>query len=286
MATLTKLILVVVSCVAAIPGDDAALKAATAAFEKGDLKKAREQTDEAIKKNPKSANAYVLRGIIKEKQEDFAGAVADQSRALELAPNMTIAYQHRGTAHFNLGKFTESVADFDAYLAKQPTLANQHWQRGISCYYAGKYEAGAKQFKDCEIAYPDDVENAVWHFLCVARMANAEKARAGLLKIEGDRRVPMMEVYALFAGKLKADDVLAAAKKAISDKALNHQLFYAHLYLGLYYEAIGDSARALENLELAVQHPVKHYMFDVARVHRELLKRTNSEAGAKKGLSR
>ena len=40
-----------------------------------------------------------------------------------------------------------------------------------------------------------------------------DKARAGILKIGRDRRVPMMEVYALFAGKAQPADVLAAAKR-------------------------------------------------------------------------
>src|SRR5438105_1745593 len=84
----------------------------------------------------------------------------------------------------------------------------------------------------------DDVENAAWHFLCVARLSGLAKARASLLPITNDSRVPMMQIYALFAGKAKPDDVLAAAKAGTPTAAqLRRQLFYANLYLGLYYEA-------------------------------------------------
>jgi lipoprotein NlpI len=49
-------------------------------------------------------------------------------------------------------------------------------------------------------------------------------------------------------------------------------LFYAHLYIGLYYEAAGDAKAAREHLERAVSYRANHYMGDVARVHLGLMK--------------
>ena len=121
----------------------------------------------------------------------------------------------------------------------------------------------------------NDVENAVWHYLCNARAVGVEKARAAMLKIGKDRRVPMMEVYALYAGKAKPDDVLTAARAGEPSKDdLNRRLFYAHLYLGLYYEVSGDARKARSHLELAAdKYRIGHYMGDVARVHVMLLDR-------------
>ncbi len=98
------------------------------------------------------------------------------------------------------------------------------------------------------------------------------KARQSLLRIGHDKRVPLMKVYDLFAGKAKPADVLAAAKegKPARDE-LKMRLFYAHLYLGLYYEALGDKKLTLEHMTKAADdYPVGGYMWDVARVHREL----------------
>ena len=79
----------------------------------------------------------------------------------------------------------------------------------------------------------------------VARLSGLAKARASLLPITNDSRVPMMQIYALFAGKAKPDDVLAAAKAGTPTAAqLRRQLFYANLYLGLYYEALGNGKLA------------------------------------------
>ena len=60
----------------------------------------------------------------------------------------------------------------------------------------------------------NDVENAVWHFLCVAREDGVEKARAAMLKIGKDRRVPMMQVYELFARQGEAGRRAKAAAEA------------------------------------------------------------------------
>ncbi len=101
-----------------------------------------------------------------------------------------------------------------------------------------------------------------------------EKARASLIPIEGDARVPMKEVHALFGGKAKPEDVLTAALAGNPPQArLDHQLFYAHLYLGLYFEAIGDKKLAGEHIFQAAELSKENdYMGDVARVHAQLLR--------------
>lgn len=225
--------------------------------------------DRAVAADPKSAPAYYVRGLAHEALDKHDGAVADFGKAIALDPKAADAYQHRGSEHFKLGHIAESITDFDQYLALKPEQMPYHWQRGISYYYAGKYEDGRKQFEAHQKVNPNDVENAVWHYLCVARTSGVAKARAALLPIAHDGRVPMMEVYALFAGKSKPEDVLTAAKAGKpAAEALKTRLFYAHLYLGLYYEAAGDSAKALGHLrKAATEYRTRGYMGDVARVH-------------------
>ncbi|HEY0457230.1 MAG TPA: hypothetical protein VGE41_12740, partial [Verrucomicrobiae bacterium] len=161
------------------------------------------------------------------------------------------------------------VKDFDKYLDLVPGQRPYHWQRGISCYYAGLYEEGRKQFVLHQTVNKHDVENAAWHFLCVARLSGVEKARAALIPIQGDQRVPMAQVHALFAGTAKTDDVLDAARAGNPSPArLKEQLFYANLYLGLYYEATGDQAKARTHIEkAAADYLTEGYMGEVARVH-------------------
>jgi lipoprotein NlpI len=222
---------------------------------------------------PKTAKDWLRRASGEYGKRKYTSAVASFTRCLKLEPNSTEALDGRGNAHFMLGKFNESIADFDRVIELRPEQANGHWRRGISLYYAGKYEEGKKQFEGYEKVDTNDVENAVWHFLCAARKDGVKKARKSLLKIGTDRRVPMMQVYELFKGTIEPADVLTAAKAGdLSDDQRKPMLFYAHLYLGLYHDVLGEKKKAAEHLALAAgKYKIGHYMGEVARVHHEVL---------------
>ena len=196
-----------------------------------------------------------------EANREHAKAIADYDRILKLRPKWAEAYNHRGTEHFKMAHIEQSLADFDRAIELEPAQAPYHWQRGISLYYAGRYDDGRRQFELHQTVNGNDVENAAWRYLCMARAGSAASARASLLPIEHDSRVPMMQIYALYRVKAGVDDVLAAAA------GVRDRLFYAHLYIGLYYEAAGNAKAARDHISRAVEQRIDHYMGDVARVH-------------------
>ena len=107
----------------------------------------------------------------------------------------------------------------------------------------------------------------------MAQRDGFDTAREKILKIGDDRRVPMRQIYDLFAGVGTVEDVMTAVQAGEPDPAtLNQRLFYAHQYLGLYYEAAGDRERMLKHTAEAVEKPIGHYMYDVAKVHLQLRK--------------
>ena len=174
----------------------------------------------------------------------------------------------RAVADFRSGRIAESVAAFDTLAQLLPDRAPGLWQRGIALYYAGRYQDCRAQFESHRTVNPNDVENAAWHFACVARGETPEKARAALLPVGPDSRKPMREIYQMLRGALTPDQVLAAAGGQPESE------FYAHLYLGLYFEALGNSGRALEHITAAAADryaAAGGYMHTVARVHLERL---------------
>ncbi len=174
-------------------------------------------------------------------------------------------HQQRGIALFKAGKIKESIDAFDRQIDLDPDARISHWQRGIAYYYAGRFDDGRRQFEGYQDFDSNDVENAVWRFMCMARTDGIDKARKDILKIGNDKRVPMRQVYDLYKGDLKPEDVLKAAKA-------DNERFYAHLYVGIYYDLLGDKKQALEHLNKATEdYRISHYMWDVARVHRDLL---------------
>src|SRR5438128_4812632 len=175
----------------------------------------------------------------------------------------------RAVADFQQGRITQAVDGFDRVAKLVPGYAPQLWQRGIALYYAGRYKDCRAQFESHRTVNPNDVENAAWHFLCVARGESRQNARAALLPVGPDSRVPMRQVYAMFRGELKPEDVMAAA----GDRPAAQ--FYAHLYVGLYLEATGNKAAALEHITAAAsdQYASAGYMHIVAKTHLALLRR-------------
>ncbi len=250
------------------------LKEAADALKMGNVTTALQLASGAIAVHPKHVPAFLFRAAVFDRQDKYADAAADYGRAIVLSPKLAEPYFRRGLVHFKMGKFAASIADFDKQIELEPKAKISHWQRGITYYYAGRFDAGRKQFEGYQDFDDSDVENAVWRYLCMARKDGVAKARAGILKVGPDTRVPMKEIYELFAGRLKPADVLAAASagKPAKDK-FPRQLFYAHLYLGLYYETEGHPKLALQHLtRAATDFRIGHYMWDVARVHRDVLR--------------
>jgi lipoprotein NlpI len=174
------------------------------------------------------------------------------------------AILNRAVADFENGRFADSAAAFDSLAKAVPDQAPYLWQRGIALYYAGRYNDCRRQFESHRAVNPNDVENAAWHFLCVARAESPAMARAALLPVGPDARVPMREVYQMFRGTLTPEQVISAAGSQPEAQ------FYAHLYLGLYFEAVGMKDRALQHITIAAADRFESYggyMHMVASVH-------------------
>jgi lipoprotein NlpI len=197
----------------------------------------------------------------------FASAQGD-------AEKDALAADRRGDALLKEGKWKEAIAEFDKFLAVFPKSGPEHWRRGIALYYAGRYEDGVKQFETHKSVNPQDVENAAWHYLCNAKVVGAEKARKELIDVTKDGRVPMAEIQKLFAGKLKPEDVLAAAEKTEAGSAAGTSArFYGHLYVALWYDAEGNAAKVKEHLKKSVEdYKVADYMWAVGNAHLKGLK--------------
>jgi len=187
-------------------------------------------------------------------------------------PDLVFLYAIRGDAKLKSGDAAGAIADYDRQIKLDADARDPHWQRGIAYYYAGEYEKGEQQFAWYQNYDSDDVENVVFHFACRAQRLGLEEAREAIFDKPADRRIPMSEIYDFYLGKLSAEEVLAAAKQGDPTKAqLNSRLMYANLYLGLYYDALGDEARAKQYILAADSHKVDTYMWDVAQMHAKRL---------------
>ena len=257
---------------------DALYKRTISAYTAGKLGEALKLAGEAIAIEKNDPKLFLARGYIYQYERKYQKAVDDFSRAIELDPNSIDALQRRGEEHFKLAKFNESVADFERVVTLQPQRRPYHWQLGISYYYTGQFKEGMELFESHQTVNSSDVENAVWHFLCVAKGVGLEAAKKRLLPIPNDTRVPMMQIYALFGGKGTEEEVIERAHEGrVLGGGRARQIFYAHLYLGIYHEILGNDEKSYQYIKKAAQqYKENDYMGQVARAHKVWLDRKRS----------
>lgn len=93
-----------------------------------------------------TAKSYCDSGNMKKDiYEDFAGAIIDYTKAIEINPNYSSLYYNRGTALLNLFDFQKAITDFDKAIILESN---------ISVYYDGRATA-KRDFGDKEGAIED-----------------------------------------------------------------------------------------------------------------------------------
>jgi lipoprotein NlpI len=178
----------------------------------------------------------------------------------------------RAEAEFGAGRVAESVATFDELAALVPSVAPALWQRGIGLYLLGRYDDCARQFASYYAQNAGDLENASWHFLCVVRSQSLERARADLLRAGPDPRILRTEIYEMMRGTISPAELVAFAAQSVPVAQ-----FYAHLYAGLYLDAVGDRRAALAEMAIAASDTFRSeggFMNVVARVDLALMRRS------------
>ena len=122
---------------------------------------------------------------------------------------------------------------------------------------------------DYQSYHDNDVENAVWRYLCQLKVDGKEKSRKAILPIKADPRIPMMEIYRLFRGESTPERVMEVLKASPSSGLRSkHEKFDAHLYLALYFDSEGKLDDAKKHIDLSVkQFEAGDYMWAVAVEH-------------------
>lgn len=102
--------------------------------------------DEAIRIDPKYAEAYARRGANRSVIGDFDGALEDYNQAIHLAPTLSYAYHNRGLAYEEKKKIREALADYDAAIRCTPDYIDAYNSRGNLLYNEHHYEAAIADY--------------------------------------------------------------------------------------------------------------------------------------------
>ncbi len=200
-------------------------------------------------------------------------------QAVQLQPDDTRNHMLLANICLIDGNIKQAVESFDEIIRLQPELQPHLWQRGLALYWADEFQKGKEQFETHQDVNAQDVENAVWHLLCAARVDGLETARAKMIPIKGDKRIPMKEIYEVFAGRMEPEKVIEAAAESPD---IQRSLYYGFLYNGLYYEMIGEEEKCIEAMQKAEKAKSlmekDNLMNQVATIHLRLRRPTAKDS--------
>lgn len=87
-----------------------------------------DDANQAIRENSQYAYGYVARGAALTGLEDYTGAEANFSRALQLDPNEGFAYYWRGLLRLKQGDARLAILDYEEALRRNSTIANDAYE--------------------------------------------------------------------------------------------------------------------------------------------------------------
>jgi len=142
-------------------------------------------------------------------------------------------YSERGDLLMFLGEYEKAEADYLKMVKLEPELDASHWRLGIAMFFANHPKQAAEQFDKYNSFDNVDRENGIWRYLSHYRAFGKDEAGRQLLRYEKDDRPPFKEVYRLFEGSLKPDEVLKAIPDDLPEASRESRVFYSHLYIGM-----------------------------------------------------
>ncbi len=101
-----------------------------------------------IQAKPEQAKPYFFRAVAKFNLEDYSGAEADATLAIERNPFLNDVWEIRGVARQNLGKYKEAISDYDKALETLPGNKQILFNKALAQDALKDYEASENTFKE------------------------------------------------------------------------------------------------------------------------------------------
>ncbi|HEY9835687.1 MAG TPA: tetratricopeptide repeat protein, partial [Vampirovibrionales bacterium] len=99
---------------------------------------------------------FLTEGVQKLEAEDYEGAIADLTRAIELDPKFADAYTARGIARHRSEDYVGAVEDFTEVLEIQPENSQVYGLRALDYLYLQEYQAAIADFNRVIEENPQD----------------------------------------------------------------------------------------------------------------------------------
>ena len=132
---------------------------------KGEYASALADFNKVIELNPEDSDAYYNRGLTYKNQEDYDHAIDDYTLAIKLNPRYVNAYNNRGNVYGRKGDYKAAITDFNQTIFLSPDNAGAYFNRGLAYYSQGLYLLAIEDLQkaiELNPKYHKAYENLAW----------------------------------------------------------------------------------------------------------------------------
>ncbi|MBF6570820.1 MAG: tetratricopeptide repeat protein [Candidatus Binataceae bacterium] len=122
------------------------VKQGKAALKRCDYGQAVSLLSQAIRLNPKDAEAWVWRGQAYDKEKDLENSIADYTEALHLKPESAGVYVLRGDAYRHNREYPQALDDYDIAIKLKPHSADAFTSRGVYFFDRRDFNSAISDF--------------------------------------------------------------------------------------------------------------------------------------------
>ena len=211
------------------------------------------------------ARFHYDRGVLYDKVGLRLLARYDFRQALKVNPRLADAYNFLGIYYTQEGDFDNAYEAFDSVLELAPDYDYAYLNLGIALYYGKRYKLASQNLQQF---YKDDTHDGyrvLWQYIANKEI-NDSNALA-ILKKQRQQLSPETWSTVLvdnYLGKISDADVLKYARKNLSPERYNieytERLCEAYFYMAKKVRAKGENQRAAEYLKLVLATNVNDFV--------------------------
>jgi len=225
---------------------------------KGDFDRAIPDFSEAIRVNPKYADAWRYRGAALYRKNEIERGTADMTEAIRLDPRNLEAYNERGTGYYVAGDYERALADFNAAIRINPRFKSAWYGRGRVYGSKREYDRAIADLSevirlDPEFSHAFNVRGYAHHLAGDAERAVADLSES--IRLTPKLPFPYHNRGNVYRQQGRSDRALADFNEALR---LDPQFTAALVNRGLTRERLGDIAGARSDFDAAIAGPQKH----------------------------
>jgi tetratricopeptide (TPR) repeat protein len=185
----------------------------------------------AIELAPNFPEAYHDRAFDRAFKGDIKGGRGDLVQAITLAPQVPCFYEELGSFDNLLKDHDQALADFDQAIRLAPSFFSAMDAKAKTLFNLGRYDEAAAEFREVIRLTPGDYYPVLW--LHIARMRahedDSEEYRAG--KASLDMTQWPAPIFDLFEGKITASAMRRAADAQVDEGECEGAVFAGQYFL-------------------------------------------------------